>query len=183
MKLFCRDAYLPVVVLVLILYLLSLGCSSPSAPEAPGATPLALPSDGLTGNEEVLPEFVIAAVLAAMPDGRLLAASREDEGDGVSYEVLIENAEGVFAIDVSADGIVREIEPAGSEEHPISASDLPQLVRAAVEATVPGSRITEAVRELVREQVIYDIEVDVRGRKFDLEIAEDGTVLKVEEGN
>ncbi len=145
------------------------------------STPLAIPSDRLTGNAEVLPDFVITAVLAAMPDGRLLAAPREDEGDDVSYEVLVENGEGVFAIDVSADGIVRDIEPAGTEEHAISASDLPQLVRAAVEATVPGSRITKAVRELVRDRVIYDVEVDVRGRKFDLEIAEDGIVLKVED--
>ena len=53
----------------------------------------------------------------------------------------------------------------------------------AVEATVPGGRITEAVRESVRGEVIYDIEVDVRGETFDLEISPDGTVLDVEESN
>lgn len=52
-----------------------------------------------------------------------------------------------------------------------------------MEATVPGGRITEAVRESVRGEVTYDIEVDVRGETFDLEISPDGTVLDVEESN
>ena len=35
----------------------------------------------------------------------------------------------------------------------------------------------------MRGEVIYDIEVDVRGETFDLEISPDGTVLDVEESN
>jgi len=64
-----------------------------------------------------------------------------------------------------------------------AASSKSSHVLDAVEATVPGGRITEAVRESVRGEVIYDIEVDVRGEKFDLEISPDGTVLDVEESN
>ena len=100
----------------------------------------------------------------------------------MGYEVLVENEEGVFEVDVSVDGGVLEIEPAADDERPISAADLPHVLDA-VEATVPGGRITEAVRESVRGEVIYDIEVDVRGEKFDLEISPDGTVLDVEESN
>ena len=173
-----------VVTLVLIMFLLSLGCSS-SSPTASSSTstPLAIPSDKLSGDEDVLPDFVVAAVSAALPDARLIAASREEEENEVSYEVLVENEEGIFEVDVSIDGVVLEIEPAADDERLISATDLPQAVLDAVEATVPGGRITEAVRESVRGEVIYDVEVDVRGEKFDLEIAPDGTVLDVEEGN
>ena len=167
---------------VLILFLLSLGCSS-SSPTASTSTPLAIPSDKLKPDEDVLPDFVVAAVLAAVPEGRLIAATREEEEGEVGYEVLVETEEGVFEVDVSTDGIVLEIEPAADDERPISAADLPQAVLDAVEATVPGGRITEAVRESVRGEVIYDIEVDVRGEKFDLEISPDGTVLDVEESN
>jgi uncharacterized membrane protein YkoI len=171
-----------VVTFVLILFLLSLGCSS-SSPTASTSTPLAIPSDKLKPDEDVLPDFVVAAVLAAVPEGRLIAATREEEEGEVGYEVLVETEEGVFEVDVSTDGIVLEIEPAADDERPISAADLPQAVLDAVEATVPGGRITEAVRESVRGEVIYDVEVDVRGEKFDLEISSDGTVLDVEEGN
>jgi uncharacterized membrane protein YkoI len=39
------------------------------------------------------------------------------------------------------------------------------------------------VRESSDGVVFYDVEVDVRGEKFDLEVAADGTVLDVEEGD
>lgn len=73
--------------------------------------------------------------------------------------------------------------PTRSWSRPISASDLPRAVRDAVEVTVPGGRITAAVRLSRRGEVLYDLEVDVRGHKFDLEVAADGTVLDVQEGN
>ncbi|MBT6145093.1 MAG: hypothetical protein HOH74_06670, partial [Gemmatimonadetes bacterium] len=170
-----RNALLPVAAFVLILCLLSMGCSSASSPMASTSTPLAIGSDELTGNEQVLPAFVVDAVVAAMPDARLVAATLEEEDDEVVYEVLVENDEGIFEVDVSVDGVVIEIEAAGDDERPISVSDLPAAVLSAVEDTVPGGRITEAVRESIRGQVIYDVEVDVRGEKFDLEIAADGT--------
>ena len=178
----CNREFAAVVTFVLIIFLLSLGCSS-SSPTASTSTPLAIPSDKLSGDEDVLPDFVVAAVAAAMPGSRLIAATREEEEGEVEYEVLVENEDGIFEVDVSMDGIVLEIEPAADDERPISATDLPQAVLDAVEATVPGGRITETVRESIRGEVIYDVEVDVRGEKFDLEVAADGTVLSVEEGN
>ena len=183
MKSFRRDTFTHVAVVVLLLFLLSMGCSSSSSPTASTSTPLAIPSDELSGDEDVLPQFVVDAVLAALADARLLAATLEEEGDEIAYEVLVETGEGIFEVDVAVDGSIIEIEAAADDEREISASDLPDVVRAAVEATVPGGRITEVVRESVRGQVIYDVEVDVRGEKFDLEIAANGDVLDVEEGN
>ena len=168
--------------LVLIFMLLSMGCSSPTEHEHT-STPLAIPSDKLRGDEDVLPDFVVAAVAEAMPDGRLVAASSEDEDGELVYDVLVETEEGIFEVEVSADGTVLEIETASDDERRISASDLPQAVLDAVAATVPGGRITEVVRESSDGVVFYDVEVDVRGEKFDLEVAADGTVLDVEEGD
>lgn len=182
-KAFHRDTFTHVAAFVLLLFLLSMGCSSPTSSENSTSTPLAIPSDNLTGSEDVLPQFVVDAVLSALPGARLLAATLEQEDDEVAYEVLVETDDGVFEVDVAEDGTIIEIEAAADDERQISASDLPDVVRAAVEATVPGGRITEVVRESVRGQVIYDVEVDVRGEKFDLEIAANGDVLDVEEGN
>ena len=79
-----------VMTFVVILFLLSLGCSS-SSPTASTSTPLAIPSDKLKPDEDVLPDFVVAAVADAMPDARLIAATREEEDGEVGYEVLVEN--------------------------------------------------------------------------------------------
>lgn len=182
MRAFHKDPLLPIAVFVLILFLLSLGCSS-SSPMQSTATPLALPSDKLGGDEEVLPQFIVDAVQAAMPGATLVAATREEESGEIAYEVLVQNEDGIFEVDVSMDGVVQEIEPAADDERAIRAADLPEAVLLTIEATVPGGRITEVVRESIRGAVVYDVEVDVRGEKFDLEIAPDGTLLKVEEGN
>lgn len=169
--------------LALILFLLSLGCTQPTEPEAT-STPLAIPgADRPTPSGEVLPQFVVDAVAAALPGASLIAASREEEDGQTTYEVLARTGEGDFEVDVAPDGTVLEVEPAADEERPIAPSDLPAAVRAAVEATVPGGRITEAARQSIRGQVVYDVEVDVRGEKYDLEVAEDGTVLEVDEGD
>lgn len=147
------------------------------------STPLAISPSEATDDDELLPQFVIDAVAVAMPGAVLIAAVREEEDGETQYEVLVETEEGNFEIDVATDGTIIEIDEASDEEWPISPSDLPPEVLAAVERTVPGGRITEAVRESVRGRVVYDVEVDVRGRKFDLEVAADGTVLDVDEGN
>ena len=168
--------------LVVILFLLAAGCSSPSSP-ASTSTPLLIPSSDPAAEGERLPAVVIDAVAAALPGAAIVAANRQQEEGETLYEVLVETADGTFEVDVDPDGTVVEIEEAAQDERPVRPEDLPAAVRDAVAQTVPGGRITEAVRETVRGAVRYDVEVDVRGRKFDLKVAPDGTVLEVEEGN
>ena len=182
MKNLAPDIMRPSILLILIFFGLSLlGCSSSTGPESV-KVPLALPTAERPVGDDVLPQFVVDAVLDSLPKATLIAAAQEEEDGEPLYEVLVETAQGTFEVDVDADGNIVEIETASDDERPIAPQDLPAAVLAAVEATVPGGRITESVRESVRGGVIYDVEVDVRGEKYDLEIAADGTVLEVEEG-
>lgn len=182
MNTFSRDAGPPAIALILILFALSLlGCSSSTGPESI-STPLALPTSDRPTGDDVLPQFVVDAVTDSLPRAVLVAASLDEEDDEPLYEVLVQTADGAFEVDVDLQGNIVEIEEASDDERPIAPEDLPPVVLAAVEAAVPGGRITESMREVVRGAVIYDVEVDVRGEKYDLEVAEDGTLLDVEEG-
>ena len=50
----------------------------------------------------------------------------------------------------------------------------------AVKARFPEAKLTKASKEKAGGDVIYDIELTVKGRKHEMDIKEDGTVLEVE---
>ena len=60
----------------------------------------------------------------------------------------------------------------------VSLDKLPPAVRATVERETKGGQITEI--ELDREQgkVVYEVEFKANGKKWEIEIAEDGTLLE-----
>lgn len=178
-----RNTFGLIVTFVLLVYLVA-GCADSSTGPESTSTPLIIPSaDADSTDGELLPDFAVAAATAALPGGTIIAATRDEEDGEVVYEVLMETAEGPFEVDIALDGTVLEIDVAADDEREIAPSELPQAVLDAVEATVPGGRITKAVRESVRGEVVFDVEVDVRGKKFDLEIDPDGNVLEVDEAN
>src|SRR5262249_33483733 len=57
---------------------------------------------------------------------------------------------------------------------------VPQKVMDAVKNRFPGAEITSVEKETADNQVIYDIELKHKGRKYEMDIKEDGTVLEVE---
>ena len=58
--------------------------------------------------------------------------------------------------------------------------DLPKAVSAALKARFPGLEITSAAKETENGNVVFDIELTQKGRKFESDIKEDGTMLEVE---
>ena len=64
------------------------------------------------------------------------------------------------------------------KEVKVAVSDLPKAVLATVNAEAPGEVIEEI--EMVEEdgKVVYEIEVEIDGKEFELEIAADGTLLE-----
>ena len=57
---------------------------------------------------------------------------------------------------------------------------VPKKVMDAVKARFPGARITSVEKETADGKVVYDIELTQKGRKYEMDILEDGTVLEVE---
>jgi uncharacterized membrane protein YkoI len=57
---------------------------------------------------------------------------------------------------------------------------VPKKVLDAVKARFPGAEITSASKETADGKVVWDIELKQKGRKYEMDIQEDGTVLEVE---
>jgi hypothetical protein len=65
-------------------------------------------------------------------------------------------------------------------EEKIEPASLPKPVAAALNARFPGAEIKSAAKETEDNQVVYDIELTLKGRKFESDVKEDGTILEVE---
>jgi uncharacterized membrane protein YkoI len=69
---------------------------------------------------------------------------------------------------------------AAAVEVKVKPDDLPKSVSDALKARFPGLTITSAVKETENGNVVFDIELTQKGRKFESDIKEDGTILEVE---
>src|SRR6266700_1187849 len=65
-------------------------------------------------------------------------------------------------------------------EESLKPDALPKAVAAALKARFPGAEITAATKETENGQVVFDIELKQKGRKFESDIKEDGTILEIE---
>ena len=57
---------------------------------------------------------------------------------------------------------------------------LPKAVKDAVLARFPEAEFTSIEKEKEGDKVVYDIELKHKGRKYEMDIQEDGTVIEVE---
>jgi uncharacterized membrane protein YkoI len=70
--------------------------------------------------------------------------------------------------------------PAADKAKKIAPDKLPKKIKAAVHARFPGARATSAEREVEGGRVVYDIELRHKGRKYEMDILKDGTVIEIE---
>jgi len=69
-----------------------------------------------------------------------------------------------------------------SKEEKVALSDLPAAVQAAIQAKAEGGTVGEIEKETKGSKVAYEAKVtDKDGKKIEVVVAEDGTVLKVED--
>jgi uncharacterized membrane protein YkoI len=68
---------------------------------------------------------------------------------------------------------------AGKSEK-VPENKIPAKVMAAVKARFPAAKLDKVSKETTRDGVVYDIELTQKGRKYEMDIKEDGTVLEVE---
>jgi uncharacterized membrane protein YkoI len=57
---------------------------------------------------------------------------------------------------------------------------VPKKVRDAVEARFPDAKVSSVEKETEDGKVVYDIELKHKGKKYEMDIQEDGTVLEIE---
>jgi Putative beta-lactamase-inhibitor-like, PepSY-like len=62
----------------------------------------------------------------------------------------------------------------------LTADKLPKAVAAAVKERFPGAEFTSITRENEGGKIVYDIELKHKGRKYEMDIHEDGTVIEIE---
>jgi uncharacterized membrane protein YkoI len=62
----------------------------------------------------------------------------------------------------------------------ISPEKLPQKIKDSIKGRFPGADVTSAEKENENGQVMYDIELKHEGRKYEMDIKEDGTIVEIE---
>lgn len=62
----------------------------------------------------------------------------------------------------------------------IAPGKLPKKIKDAVNARFPGAEVTSAEKEKENGEVVFDIELKHEGRKYEMDIKEDGTIVEIE---
>lgn len=130
------------------------------------------------------PEAVQATIKAHLDGGSIKEIERTTDHGEVLYEVDVTGDEGIVEFDVAEDGAFRgyeeEDDEADENEEEIPLSDVPQNVKDAAIAAVPGIVLEEAERETEGDVVVYELEGEADGQEYEVEVNEAGEVLEVE---
>jgi hypothetical protein len=81
---------------------------------------------------------------------------------------------------IAVAGLVLLPSIARADEKKIEADKLPRKVKVAIKERFPGCEITSAEKETEDGKVVYDIELKHKGRKYEMDIHEDGTIIEIE---
>jgi uncharacterized membrane protein YkoI len=57
---------------------------------------------------------------------------------------------------------------------------VPQKVMDAIKGRFPGAEINSVEKETENGKVVYDVELKQKGRKYEMDIQEDGTIVEIE---
>jgi uncharacterized membrane protein YkoI len=71
-------------------------------------------------------------------------------------------------------------EKAAPKAEKVSPDKLPKAVMNAIKERFPDAEITSAEKEMEDGKVVYDIELKSKGKKYEMDIQEDGTVIEIE---
>jgi uncharacterized membrane protein YkoI len=77
-------------------------------------------------------------------------------------------------------GLVLFAAIARADEKKIPLDQVPKAVMAAIKNRFPGANITSVEKEKEDGKIVYDVELKQKGRKFEMDIQEDGTIVEIE---
>jgi uncharacterized membrane protein YkoI len=62
----------------------------------------------------------------------------------------------------------------------IAPDKLPQKIKDSLNRRFPGAEVTSAEKEKEKGEIVYDLELKHEGRKYEMDIKEDGTIVEIE---
>jgi uncharacterized membrane protein YkoI len=132
-----------------------------------------------------VPEAVKATILAEAKGGTIQEIEMETENGQTVYEaeVIIDGQE--TDIEVAANGTLLGKEAENDEdedeneesEQQVSIDQVPPAVKATILKEAEGGTIKEIESETENGQTIYDADVVIDGKEFEIKVAADGTLL------
>lgn len=133
------------------------------------------------GKKTWLPDVVKAAIKASYPGAEIEEVEKEYEGVKV-YEVELEQNEKEMEVTFAKDGTIVEVETE------VSMESLPKAVAKAITEAAKGAKIKEVEKEVIYAVVklvkldtpktVYEAKIIKNGKKCEIEVAADGTVLE-----
>ena len=130
--------------------------------------------------QDQVPAAALAAIKKYAGEGKVEKILVEKHGGATVYEALIKGPGKLTReVAVTKDGQIN------SEEKVIPLADVPEKVRAAMEARASGGKITEVIRIQEAGTTIYEAEIEKDGKKTEVKFTADGKVKteqKEEEG-
>src|SRR5262245_54127069 len=76
--------------------------------------------------------------------------------------------------------LLAAVAQAEEKDKKIPLEKVPKAVQDVIKARFPGAEVTSIEKEIEAGAVVYDIELKHKGRKCEMDIKEDGTVLVIE---
>src|SRR5712691_4683173 len=110
------------------------------------------------------------------PSGKAVAARNRHNGENI----MRRNVGGLCLIAVVGLVVLATSALAADKPEKIAPDKLPQKVMDAIKTRFPGGEITSAEKEIEDGKVVFDIELKHKGRKYEMDIKEDGTIIEIE---
>ena len=144
-----------------------------------------------------VPAAVKETLLKEVKDGKITEIERETEGEVVTYEADAVIGGKKCEITVAADGKLISNKPADDENEKEGGDDdeddddgdddddavavtldqVPAAVKATLEKAAQGGKITEIEREGEGDKAVYEAEVIIEGKEFEIKVAADGKLI------
>jgi uncharacterized membrane protein YkoI len=134
-------------------------------------------------DEEVTIRFVDApaAVQKTMKREALgvqIATVKKETADGkTTYEALVQIDGKMYEIEVAQDGILQEKKLKEDQEVQIKFSDCPAAVQKTLKREANGAKIEKVDLETAHGKPVYEVDVKIDGRNYEILVAEDGLLL------
>jgi uncharacterized membrane protein YkoI len=85
---------------------------------------------------------------------------------------------GVVAVAVAA--LTLAVRAADEKPEKIAFDKAPKAIQSAVNGRFPGAEVTSLTKEKEGDKIVFDVELTHKGRKYEMDILDNGTVIEVE---
>ena len=81
---------------------------------------------------------------------------------------------------ISVLGVFAVVMVAGADDKKVPLDKVPKEVMDAIKGRFPEAKVTSVEKETEDGAVVYDIELTHKGRKYEMDIKKDGTIIEIE---